>query len=61
MNKVKAIMHNKMLYKMKNKGYDYQKIIVDQFCLPGVYYNYLKRYLIKLLVLLLLLKQKIKT
>lgn len=42
MNKVKAIMHNKMLYKMKNKGYDYQKIIVDQFCLPGVYYNYLK-------------------
>mgnify|MGYP002170792948 FL=1 len=37
MNKVKAIMHNKMLYKMKNKGYDYQKIIVDQFCLPGVY------------------------
>lgn len=42
MNKVKAIMHNKMLYKMKNKGYEYQKIIVDQFCLPGVYYNYLK-------------------
>jgi len=42
MNEVKAIMHNKMLYKMKNKGFGYQKIIVDQFCLPGVYYNYLK-------------------
>lgn len=42
MNKIKAIMHNKVLYKMKNKGYDYDKIIVDQFALPGVYYNYLK-------------------
>lgn len=42
MNKVKAIMHNKMLYKLKNKGYAYEKIIVDQFALPGVYYNYLK-------------------
>lgn len=42
MNKVKAIMHNKMLFKMKSKGFNYDKIIVDQFCLPGVYYNYLK-------------------
>lgn len=42
MNKVKAIMHNKMLFKMKSKGFDYDKIIVDQFCLPGVYYNYLR-------------------
>ncbi len=42
MNKVKAIMHNKMLFKMKSKGYNYDKIIVDQFCLPGVYYNYLR-------------------
>lgn len=42
MNKVKAIMHNKMLYKMKNKGFNYEKIIVDQFCKPGVYYYYLK-------------------
>lgn len=42
MNKIKAIMHNKVLYKMKNKGYNYDKIIVDQFALPGVYYNYLK-------------------
>lgn len=43
MNKVKAIMHNKMLFKMKSKGFNYDKIIVDQFCLPGVYYNYLRQ------------------
>ena len=42
MNKIKAIMHNKVLYKMKNKNYPYDKIIVDQFALPGVYYNYLR-------------------
>lgn len=42
MNKIKAIMHNKVLYKMKNKNYKYEKIIVDQFALPRVYYNYLK-------------------
>ena len=42
MNKIKAIMHNKVLYKMKNKNYPYEKIIVDQFALPGVYYNYLR-------------------
>lgn len=42
MNKIKAIMHNKVLYKMKNKNYPYEKIIVDQFALPGVYFNYLK-------------------
>ncbi len=41
-NKMKAILHNKMLYKMKNKSLPYQKIIVDQFCLPGVYFNYLR-------------------
>ncbi len=42
MNKIKAIMHNKVLYKMKEKNYPYEKIIVDQFALPGVYYNYLR-------------------
>ena len=31
-----------MLYKLRSKDYPYQKIIVDQFCLPGVYYNYLR-------------------
>lgn len=42
MNKIKAIMHNKVLFKMKNKNLPYQKIIVDQFALPGVYFNYLR-------------------
>ncbi|MEG0799129.1 MAG: ribonuclease HIII [Bacilli bacterium] len=42
MNKVKAIMHNKVLYKMKEKNYPYHKIIVDQFALPRNYYLYIK-------------------
>ena len=42
MNKIKAIMHNKVLYKMKEKNYSYDKIIVDQFAFPKVYYSYLK-------------------
>ena len=43
MNKVKAILHNKVSYKMKqefNDNIDY--IVVDQFAKPYVYYNYLK-------------------
>ncbi len=42
MNKIKAILHNKVLYKMREKTPNYDKIIVDQFALPGVYYNNLK-------------------
>lgn len=41
MNKIKAIMHNKVLYKLKSKGYSYNKIIVDQFALPRLYYGYI--------------------
>lgn len=40
MNKVKAILHNKVLSKMINYNYDY--IVVDQFAKPYVYFNYLK-------------------
>ena len=40
MNKVKAILHNKVLSKMINYNYDY--IVVDQFTKPYVYFNYLK-------------------
>lgn len=40
MNKVKAILHNKVLTKMLKYDYDY--IVVDQFAQPYVYYNYLK-------------------
>ena len=42
MNKIKAIMHNKVLYKMKNNISDYDYIVVDQFANPRVYYNYLR-------------------
>ena len=42
MNKMKAIMHNKVLYKMKSKGYKYSKIIVDQFAKDYSYFGYLR-------------------
>ena len=42
MNKIKAILHNKVLYKLSNKVKNYDYIIVDQFAEPYVYYNYLK-------------------
>ncbi len=41
MNKVKAVLHNKVLSKMVNK-YQADYIVVDQFANPYVYYNYLK-------------------
>lgn len=41
MNKIKAILHNKVLMKMTNQFHaDY--VVVDQFAQPYVYYNYLK-------------------
>ena len=42
MNKIKAILHNKVLYKLKEKIKDYDYIIVDQFAEKYVYFNYLK-------------------
>jgi len=42
MNKIKAILHNKVLYKLTNKIDDYEYVIVDQFAEPYVYFNYLK-------------------
>ena len=42
MNTIKAIMHNKVLFAMKNKGFDYNYIVVDQFAQPYVYFHYLK-------------------
>lgn len=41
MNKIKAVLHNKVLLKMASE-YKYEKIIVDEFAKPYVYYNYLK-------------------
>ncbi len=42
MNKIKAILHNKVLYKLSNRIPNYEYIIVDEFAKPYVYYNYLK-------------------
>lgn len=43
MNKIKAILHNKaLLGLMKKDNYNYDKVIVDQFCYPRNYFNYLK-------------------
>ena len=41
MNKVKAILHNKVLKKLLEK-YNAEYVVVDQFAQPFVYYNYLK-------------------
>ena len=43
MNKIKAILHNKVLLGlMKKDNYNYDKVVVDQFCYPRNYFNYLK-------------------
>ena len=42
MNKIKAILHNKVLHKLSSSINDYEYIIVDQFAEPYVYFNYLK-------------------
>ena len=41
MNKVKAILHNKVLLKLNDK-YNCDYTVVDQFAKPYIYYNYLK-------------------
>ena len=43
MNKIKAILHNKVLYELSNKGFAYHKIIIDQFTSPRSYFSYLKQ------------------
>lgn len=42
MNKVKAILHNKVLLSIMDEKPDVNYIIVDEFAKPFVYYNYLK-------------------
>lgn len=41
MNKIKAVLHNKVLMKMASR-FNADYIVVDQFAEPRVYYNYLK-------------------
>lgn len=44
MNKIKAILHNKVLYELSNKEKDnYHKIIIDEFTSPRSYFTYLKQ------------------
>lgn len=43
MNKIKAILHNKALLSLlKKDNYNYDKVVIDQFCYPRNYFNYLK-------------------
>lgn len=43
MNKIKAILHNKVLYSIthKEEKYPYQKIVVDQFVYPRKYFEHI--------------------
>lgn len=41
MNKIKAVLHNKVLMKMTTR-FNADYVVVDQFAEPRVYYNYLK-------------------
>ena len=42
MNKMKAILHNKVLSEFTKEKYNYDYIVVDQFENPKSYYNHLK-------------------
>ena len=42
MNKLKAVLHNKVLFKLRNEVESYDYIVVDEFAKPYVYYSYLK-------------------
>lgn len=42
MNKLKAILHNNVLFKLSHEIKDYEYIVVDEFAKKYVYYNYLK-------------------
>lgn len=43
MNKIKSILHNKVLFNLiKDKKYNYDKIVIDQFTPEKNYYNYIK-------------------
>lgn len=41
-NKIKAIMHNKVLYTLHKRHSDCNKIIIDEFAKENSYFNYLK-------------------
>ena len=41
MNQMKAILHNKVLYDIKSRGYSYDYIVVDQFEPPKSYFSHI--------------------
>ena len=41
-NKIKAIMHNKVLYNIHQRHIDCKNLIIDEFSKPNSYFNYLK-------------------
>lgn len=41
MNKIKAILHNKVLCNIVKQGHDYKYVVVDQFCYPRNYFSYI--------------------
>lgn len=41
MNQMKAILHNKVLYEIKQKNYSYDYIVVDQFEPPKSYFHHI--------------------
>ena len=41
MNQMKAILHNKVLFEVKSKGYSYDYIVVDQFENPHSYFKHI--------------------
>ena len=43
LNKIKAVLHNKALFKLNNDPKNvHSYIVVDQFCERNLYYNYIK-------------------
>ena len=42
LNKIKAILHNNVLYKLRESTQVYDYIIVDEFAKDFIYYNYLR-------------------
>ncbi|MBN3490481.1 ribonuclease HIII [Acholeplasma equirhinis] len=42
LNKIKALLHNHMIIKTTSKVNETVPVILDQFCLPNHYFNYLK-------------------
>lgn len=41
MNKTKAVLHNKVLVEMVKRCNDFDYVVVDQFCYPKNYYEYI--------------------